>query len=300
MAEKLAWLEDRAQHLRRLVMCEPRGHAGMRGAVLTEPVQPEAHAGLLFMDADGFYPCSFESAMAAAAVAIECGVIGRRADESIVFDTAVGVLRVAIDGSVRQGAGASLTACPAFVLRGGVDISALSRRLRADLAFGGAFYAIVDSEAAGVPIDGSRDAELRRTARALAEAIAPTQRLTHPLWPHIGGLRGVVFTAPAQRGGADFRMVVVTLGGRVSRGTSGTGLAAVLSVLDAMGLPLDEQGVTLEGAVGSRLHARIANRAQVGDVDAIVPVVQGTVWLTGEHTFLASDDDPFKEGFASE
>jgi proline racemase len=176
-------------------------------------------------------------------------------------------------------------------------VSAPSRILRIDLAYGGAFYAIADSEAAGVPIDGSRDAEVRRIARALSETIERTERLIHPALPDIDGLRGVVFTAPAQHEGADFRIVAVTSNGRISRGTSGTGLAAVLAVLDAMGLPIDEQGVTLEGGVGSRLHGRIEQRAQIGDYDAIVPVVRGTAWILGEHTFMAAADDPLAAGF---
>jgi proline racemase len=28
-----------------------------------------------------------------------------------------------------------------------------------------------------------------------------------------------------------------------------------------------------------------------------VPEVSGTAWITGEHTFLLDDDDPFREGF---
>ena len=42
------------RELRRLLMLEPRGHAGMHGAMLTEPVSPGSHAGLLSMHAAGF------------------------------------------------------------------------------------------------------------------------------------------------------------------------------------------------------------------------------------------------------
>ncbi len=41
-------------HLRRSIMLEPRGHADMYGALLTEPVTPRAHAGVLFMHNEGW------------------------------------------------------------------------------------------------------------------------------------------------------------------------------------------------------------------------------------------------------
>jgi trans-L-3-hydroxyproline dehydratase len=31
---------------------------------------------------------------------------------------------------------------------------------------------------------------------------------------------------------------------------------------------------------------------------AIVPEIEGSAWITGEHAFLVDDDDPLREGFA--
>ena len=47
MLEKREWVKKKADHLRRALMLEPRGHADMYGAVLTEPVSPGSHAGVL-------------------------------------------------------------------------------------------------------------------------------------------------------------------------------------------------------------------------------------------------------------
>ena len=58
MGEKQDWAARHADHLRRVLIHEPRGHADMFGAVLTEPASPGAHAGVLFMQDDGFTPVS--------------------------------------------------------------------------------------------------------------------------------------------------------------------------------------------------------------------------------------------------
>ena len=54
MLAKREWLRKHADHLRRALMLEPRGHADMYGAILTEPVMPGSHAGLLFMHNEGY------------------------------------------------------------------------------------------------------------------------------------------------------------------------------------------------------------------------------------------------------
>src|SRR5215510_2746926 len=48
LTDKRDWANRHADHLRRLLMLEPRGHRDMSGAVLTEPASPGSHAGVLF------------------------------------------------------------------------------------------------------------------------------------------------------------------------------------------------------------------------------------------------------------
>jgi proline racemase len=41
----------------------------------------------------------------------------------------------------------------------------------------------------------------------------------------------------------------------------------------------------------------VVDRVEVGDRPAIVPEIEGSAWVTGEHTFLIDGDDPLKSGF---
>ena len=52
-----------------------------------------------------------------------------------------------------------------------------------------------------------------------------------------------------------------------------------------------------EGLSGALLRGRVAGRSRVGDIGAIVTEIEGSAWITGEHTFLLDDDDPFREGW---
>src|SRR4030088_3846813 len=70
MLARRDWAARHADHLRRSLMLEPRGHADMCGAVLTEPVSPGSHAGLLFMHNDGYAALSGHGIVAATTVAL--------------------------------------------------------------------------------------------------------------------------------------------------------------------------------------------------------------------------------------
>jgi proline racemase len=35
----------------------------------------------------------------------------------------------------------------------------------------------------------------------------------------------------------------------------------------------------------------------VGEYQAIVPEIEGSAWITGEHTFLIDENDPLRAGF---
>ena len=69
-----------------------------------------------------------------------------------------------------------------------------------------------------------------------------------------------------------------------------------MAVLDAMGLLPEDRPFVHEGLLGTLFRGRALRRTIVGDIPAMVAEIEGTAWITGEHTFLLDDDDPFREG----
>ena len=304
MAAKRDWVSANADVLRQSVMLEPRGHADMCGAILTEPVSPNAHAGVLFFENDGYSAMSGHGIIAVTTIALERSLLMPGGDgTAVVFDTPAGVVRAkAVIRAETSGTSrverVSFMNVPAFVVFAGLAIQAAGRHLRVDIAYGGEFYAIVDSEAAGVAIDGAHLPELRRTAAAIRRSIESAVRtIAHPLEDIPAGLHGTIFTGPAHAEGADLRNVTVFADGQVDRSPGGTGMSAVMSVLDAMGLLDGGRPFVEESIIGTRLSGRIAGRTDVGDYPAVVTEVEGSAWITGEHTFAIDDRDPLKDGF---
>jgi len=300
-------LSRQADAFRRALLTLPRGHADMTAVMLTRPHSPGAHAGLLFLDAHGYPVLSGHAVIAATTIALERRLLFSSDHDAeapqLVFDTPAGTVqalaRLETHGDHVRVDTVTVTGVPAFVLAAGLPVKARGRELRVDVAFGGAFYAVVDTEAAGVPLGFASLPDLRRLGVEICRGFEGASRPVHPVEAALGGLSGVIFTGAPDDPEAHLRNVTVGVGGSVDLSPGGTGTAAVMAVLDAMGLLGDGQPFVHEGLTGAVLRGRVAGRAQVGEVPAVVPEISGSAWITGESTFLLDDDDPFRTGVAT-
>jgi proline racemase len=298
MDEKLAWLKKHGDALRRTLMLEPRGHAGMHGALFTEPVLPRAHAGLLSMHAGGFPLVSGEGVMAAAAIAVAHDIIvfDRQHSGDLLIETPAGLLTAypqVVDREDEEGVTVgrvALTGLPSFVHSAGVPVRVGNRSVRVDVAFGGEFFAIADSEGIGVPVDIDHAPQLLRAGLELKQAVESLFRVAHPDRKTLSVLHGVILTAAA-RGAGDLRSATILEGGVLRRSPGVTGTAALLAVLDAMGLLQGDRPFVHEGLVGTVLSGRIVTRYQVEEMPVVMPLIEGDAWITGRHEFSVERDD---------
>jgi proline racemase len=297
MTEKLNWLRRKGGELRSLLMLEPRGHAGMHGAMLTEPTSATAHAGVLSMHAAGFPLVSGESIIGAVTIALENKLIEGVADEVLV-DTPAGLFRarprlgatglpieaqsVKADTRVTS---VAVTGVPSFVHTAGLPLRIGTRRIAVDIAFGGQFYAIADSEAIGVSIDMANAAALVRMGREIKDAIESTLQVQHPIDASLKDIHGTILTG-ASRAAADLRSATVLDGEVLRRSPGVTGTAALLAVLDAMGLLTEGHRFAHEGVLGTTLHGSVVRRTD-GDPSTTIPVIEGSASITGFHEFVS-------------
>lgn len=316
MLEKRAWATKRLDHLRRGLMLEPRGHTDMYGALLTEPVSRDAHAGVLFMHNEGWSTMCGHGIIAVTTMAVERGLIwpgsaakeknggtpsGKPTSVDIRYDTPAGLVEarahLAHHGDAVRVDSVAFRNVASFVFEPSLLVTVGGRKIPVDVAFGGAFYAIVDAEAAGVPIDPAHLPELRTLGMTIAREVEKLRRVVHPSDPGLEGIYGTIFTAPAHLPEAHLRNVTIFADAEVDRSPCGTGTAAVMAVLNDMGLLLDDVPFVHESIVGTTFRGRVVERVEVSERAAIIPEIEGSAWITGEHTFLIDGDDPLKAGF---
>ncbi len=291
LSERLESLRTAHDAFRRVLMLEPRGHGAMSGALAVAPARADPHLGVIFMHAGGWSAICGHGLIAVATIAAERGLFVRplESDEARL-DTAAGEVTVRLTraaGADRRVTSAAWSGVPAAIVRPGLPVRLARRPILVDVARAAETYAIVDSEACGVPLDRDHVPELVRAGREIVEAVE-----------HAVGtaVEGAVFTGPPE-GDADLRAAAVCPDGAVDRSPGGLATCAVMAVLDAMGLLTEDRALTLESLIGTRLTGRIRARTTVDDAPAIVPEIEGRAFVTGEHTFVIDDDDPLRDGF---
>ncbi|MFF9896411.1 proline racemase family protein [Streptomyces longispororuber] len=299
MAERRLHFIDHLDHLRTLLMYEPRGHAAMSGAILQPPTRPDADHGVLFIEVSGLLPMCGHGTIGVATVLVETGMVTVTEPVTTVrLDTPAGLVTVDVhveDGAARA---VTLTNVPAFCvgLDRKVDVPGYGT-VTYDLAFGGNFYAFVELGALGLPFDRARKDELLAAGLAVMAAVnASDERPVHPLHPEISGVKHVYLAAP----GSDARRsrhAMAIHPGWFDRSPCGTGTSARMAQLHARGaLPLHQDFVN-ESFIGTEFTGRLVAETDVDGVPAVVPRVTGRAWITGTAQYFLDPDDPFPGGF---
>lgn len=299
MAQRRAYFQEHMDGLRTLLMCEPRGHSAMSGAILQPATRPDADWGVLYIEVSGCLPMCGHGTIGVATVLVETGMVAVQEPVTTVsLDTPAGLVRV--DVAVRDGRAehVTLTNVPAFC-------SALDRTVEVpgigpvsyDMAFGGNFYAILPIERVGLPFDRAHGAQIIAAGLDLMAAINEQDRPVHPEDPAIAVCHHVQFTAPGTDG-AHSRNAMAIHPGWFDRSPCGTGTSARMAQLHARGkLGLAEDFVN-ESFIGTRFVGRLVGTARVGELDAVVPTVRGRAWITGLAQYLLDPSDPFPAGFS--
>ncbi len=100
----------------------------------------------------------------------------------------------------------------------------------------------------------------------IKHAIEDVYTIAHPLEPGLHGIYGTIFTGPPSDERADLRNVTIFADAEVDRSPCGTGTAAVMAVVDAMGLLGDDRPFVHESLIGTRFNGRIVSRTEVGEL----------------------------------
>ena len=282
MAERRAFLLERQDRLRRAVVCEPRGHDAIVGALLTPPVEHGSAAGAVFFNnAGGLGMCGH----GLIGLVRTLQHLGRLGPGTLRVDTPVGTVGAELeaDGAV------TIENVPAFCHARDVALDVPDvGRVTGDVAWGGNWFFLT---------------ELRAPALELGNAALLTEittRIKDALRAHgVTGRDGALIDhvelfGPPQRPDADSRNFVLCPGLAYDRSPCGTGTSAKLAVLAARGKLRPGERWRQESITGSRFEGWLEERDGV-----LVPRIRGRAYVTGRATLYFDAQDPFREGFTA-
>lgn len=298
MAERRQWFMANNDHLRTLLMCEPRGHASMSGSILQPPTRPDADYGVLFIEVSGLLPMCGHGAIGTATVLVETGMVEVvEPVTTIRLDTPAGlvVAEVAVEDGHAAGVTIRNVASFALALDQKVEVPGFGT-VGYDMSFGGNFYAIVDLDELGLPFDRAAKQRLLDAGLAIMGAINEQSRPQHPVRDDIAGCHHVYLKAPGSTA-QHSRHAMAIHPGWFDRSPCGTGTSARMAQLHARGkLPLHTDFVN-ESFIGTTFTGRLVEKTEVGGIEAVVPTITGRAWVTGTAQYMLDPTDPFPAGF---
>jgi trans-L-3-hydroxyproline dehydratase len=297
--EKRSYLRDHLDHIRSGIIFEPRGHADMYGAILTEPERNNSDLGVIFLHNEGYSTMCGHAIIAITKFIIESGWIKKLKEPGILrFDTPAGQItaRFQIEGNVvKQTAFCNV---PSFVYMSNqsIDIEGLGV-IKYDIAYGGAFYAFCDAKDWNLKLNASHYNEIIAAGKKMKNAVTCQTVIRHPVEPDLGFLYGVIFTSPAQNKNNHSRNVCIFADGELDRSPTGTGVSARAAIHFNRGEIVKGQSLGIESILGTTMQVKVVDTISFDNYDAIIPEVTGRAWYTGKHEFYFDPSDPLKSGF---
>ncbi len=300
-----ATMFERRQHflaeydwIRTGLMFEPRGHDMMSGSILYPPTREDCDVGVLFIETSGCLPMCGHGTIGMVTIALEHGLITPKDPERLRLDTPAGLVEVAVTRNGEYIDSVRLTNVPSFLLGRGypVEVEGLGK-LKVDVAYGGNFYAIVEPQENFSDVGDVQPSDLIRWSPKLRADFNARHSIVHPENPALDKLTHVLWTGKAQTPGGTARNAVFYGDKAIDRSPCGTGTSARMAQLAATGRLKEGDIFVHESIIGSTFTGRIEGRARVGNVEAVVPSVEGWARITGFNTIVIDDRDPFAHGF---
>lgn len=298
LAEKMDHINSVDDSLRRFVTFEPRANVAMSVNLLVDPVRPDADAGFIVLQADRAHPMSGSNCICVVTALLESGRVSMVEPETIVkLDTPAGLIVARAKCENGRCVAVSLDNVAAFVETLDQEVATPKwGTIKADIAYGGVFYAIVDVDQIGLNIDPAN-------ARALAEAgieikalLAEQVSVRHPEIPSIDEIAYVMFRGREADGAV--RTCTTLKPGRVDRSPCGTGSSANLAVLHARGEVAVGDSRRSRSIIGGEFKAEAIGETLVGNRKAVLPRITGQAWVYGKEELRVDAADPFTKGFA--
>jgi len=251
------------------IICEPRGHEVIVGALLVEPKDASCAAGVIFFNNVGLLGMCGHGMIGLVATLKH---LGRITVGEHRVETPVGVVTVVLHENGRV----SIRNVPSYrhakaVKAGGVT---------GDVAWGGNWFFLVSDH--GLDLTLKNVPQLTQASLAMREAV---RAAGYPEVDH------VELFGPPEDAANHSRNFVLCPGGEYDRSPCGTGTSAKLACLAADGKLAAGEVWRQESILGSVFEGSY----EAAD-SGIIPVITGQAFVTAEATLILDPADPFRFG----
>ncbi|XP_011409784.2 PREDICTED: trans-L-3-hydroxyproline dehydratase-like [Amphimedon queenslandica] len=296
---KRSYVRDNLDHLRRMLMFEPRGSEAMYGALIVEKDLPEASLAVLFMHGEGYSTMCGHATISLGRYAIDYGIVPPVTPlTTFTMQCPCGPVKVKVQYENNKSGAVSFESVPSFVdadkLNQSVYVPSLNKSIPYDISYGGAFYAFVDVGSVGLDFKHSSMAECREIGGSITDELRKTIKLSHPD-PSASDLEFLYGTILISSEG---QQLCIFAERQVDRSPCGSGVSARLALeYHQKKIKLGEAKRISNPLTGSVFGGQATREEKFFGVNAVVTEVKGNGYYTGESKFWLEEGDKIGEGF---
>ncbi|MFD2573427.1 4-hydroxyproline epimerase [Spirosoma soli] len=298
MSEKRQHFLREYDWIRTGLMFEPRGHDMMSGSILYPPIDPVNDAGVLFIETSGCLPMCGHGTIGTVTVAIEQNLIRPKTPGVLHLEVPAGLVRAEYVLAGNKVTSVKITNIKSYLAAEALTVECPDLgELTVDVAYGGNFYAIVDTQPNFPGLEHYKAEQLVAWARVMRQRMNETYSFVHPENPTINGLSHILWAGKPLKATSTARNAVFYGDKAIDRSPCGTGTSARMAQRYAKGLMKPDDVFVHESIIGSIFNGRIEAEAELAGKPAIVPSIEGWARIYGYNHLMLDDDDPYVHGF---
>jgi len=308
--------------MRTALITEPRGYPCQNLDVIFPPTPnlPEAAYSYVIAENNFVYPAmSGHNTICVATALLETGMVEMvEPVTEFTLEAPAGAIHITAECENGKAKNITFRNTPSFVGKLGVEVDVPGGvgKVSVDIAYGGMWYAIVDASSIGLELEAENAADIVRLGEMIKVATREQHPVNHPEFDYPGtdimAFRGPPSAEGVEKYGAHAKNAVVmstraldwndpsTWTGNLDRSPCGSGTSAIMATMYAKGeLQLDEPFVH-ESILGTIFTGRLVGMAApVGPdkIEAVIPDVTGSAWVTQISDVVIDATDPFPNGY---
>ncbi|UTW54349.1 proline racemase family protein [Kordiimonas sp. SCSIO 12610] len=298
--EKRRDAEQNHDHIRRLLMLEPRGHKDMYGVIPVEPSHPDADLAVLFMHCSGYSTMCGHATIAIGRWALDEGLVEVTEPETrFVLECPCGLVYVTTqveNGVIGQTSFESVRGY-AHSLDQKIELDGLGN-VTYDISYGGAYYAFIAAQELGLDLDKSDLSEVRARATLLTDTIRTQVKIESPDASDLGFLYGTIVTEnDGVKPSECNNHLCFFAEAQLDRSPTGSGVTARLALAHAKGQVGLKEKVSFSGVSGVAFDGEIIRSAEENGTSGVITEICGRGYYAGKSTYHVENDDPLYDGF---
>lgn len=299
--DKRKYVKENLDHLRKLIMLEPRGHADMYGCIMVDAVTKDGDFGVLFTHNEGLSTMCGHGIISVTKTMIELGRIPSvEGSNEVKIDSPAGRITAYADVLNGKVENVRFKNVPCFVYKENVEIELDHLgKIICDIVYCGAFYIYVDVMKVGLTVEPHHASELTKIGMAMKYYVEDNMEIIHPIDTGITGIYGTIFMEDIIREGSvlESKNVCIFAEGQVDRSPTGTGTGGRVALHYKQGILSDEDILRNYSIIDTLMEGKVIEEVEISSYNGVITEVSGTAHIMGINKLLLDPEDPLPEGF---